>query len=60
VTVITYSPTRSTTRISTARYRGPVGLNPFRSHVSRRTDALVVGAAFLVILALVLWALFGG
>ena len=43
-----------------ARYRSGVGLNPFRSRVNRRTDALVVGAALVVIAALVLWAFFGG
>jgi hypothetical protein len=37
-----------------------MGFNPFRSRVSRTTDAIVVGVAFLVILVLVLWALFGG
>jgi len=43
-----------------ARYRSGVGLNPFRSRVNRRTDIIVVGAAFVVITVLVLWALFGG
>ena len=41
------------------RYRDRVGLNPFRSHVSRRTDFVVVGLALVVIAALVLWGLFG-
>jgi len=36
-----------------------VGFNPFRAHGARRTDLLIVAAAFLVILALVLWAVFG-
>jgi len=37
-----------------------VGLNPFRSRVNRRTDVIVVAAAFVVITALVVWAVFGG
>jgi hypothetical protein len=37
-----------------------VGLNPFRSRVERRTDVIVVVAALVVILALVVWGLFGG
>jgi hypothetical protein len=37
-----------------------VGLNPFRSQVSRRTDIVVVAAAFVVIAVLVIWAVFGG
>jgi len=37
-----------------------VGLNPFRSRVSRRTDIVVVAAAFVVIAGLLIWALFGG
>lgn len=36
-----------------------MGFNPFRSQVHRRTDALVVAVAFVVIAALVLWGLFG-
>jgi hypothetical protein len=36
-----------------------VGFNPFRTQVHRRTDALVVAVAFVVIAALVLWGLFG-
>jgi hypothetical protein len=36
-----------------------VGLNPFRSRVERRTDIVVVAVAFVVIVALVVWALFG-
>jgi hypothetical protein len=36
-----------------------VGYNPFRKRVKRRSDAVVVGAALLVIAALVLWAAFG-
>jgi hypothetical protein len=36
-----------------------VGFNPFRAHATRRTDLVIVGAAFVVIAALVLWAVFG-
>jgi hypothetical protein len=36
-----------------------VGFNPFRERVERRTDVIVVAAAFVVVLALVLWGLFG-
>jgi len=36
-----------------------VGLNPFRSRVSRRTDVVVVAAAFVVIAVLVVWAFVG-
>jgi len=42
------------------RYRGGVGLNPFRSRVERRTDIIVVVAALVVITVLVVWGLFGG
>lgn len=42
------------------RYRGGVGLNPFRSRVERRTDVVVVVVALVVIAALVVWGLFGG
>jgi hypothetical protein len=34
-----------------------VGYNPFRKRVARRTDAIVVAAAFVVILGLLAWAL---
>jgi hypothetical protein len=34
-----------------------VGYNPFRKRVARRTDVLVVLAAFLVIVGLLAWAL---
>jgi hypothetical protein len=34
-------------------------LNPFRTRVGRRTDIVVVIVAFVVIVALVVWALFG-
>ena len=37
-----------------------MGFNPFRSRVNRRTDIVIVIAAAVVILALVLWAVFGG
>jgi hypothetical protein len=36
-----------------------VGFNPFREHVQRRSDIAVVGVALVVIVALLLWALFG-
>jgi hypothetical protein len=36
-----------------------VGYNPFRPRVAHRGDLLIVVAALLVIVALVLWALFG-
>jgi hypothetical protein len=36
-----------------------VGFNPFRERVERRTDVLLVAAALVVVIALVLWALFG-
>jgi len=36
-----------------------VGLNPFRSQVNRRSDIVIVAVALVVVLALVLWGLFG-
>jgi hypothetical protein len=36
-----------------------VGFNPFRARAKRSTDLVVVAAAFVVIAALVLWAVFG-
>jgi hypothetical protein len=36
-----------------------VGFNPFRARAKRGTDLIVVAAAFVVIAALVLWAVFG-
>jgi hypothetical protein len=36
-----------------------VGFNPFRERVERRTDIVVVVAAFIVVTGLVLWAMFG-
>jgi hypothetical protein len=36
-----------------------VGFNPFREQVKRRSDILLVAAAFIVVIALVLWAVFG-
>jgi hypothetical protein len=36
-----------------------MGFNPFRARAKRSTDLLVVAAAFVVIAALVLWAVFG-
>jgi hypothetical protein len=35
-----------------------VGYNPFRKRVSRGTDIVVVGAALVVIIGLLVWALF--
>jgi hypothetical protein len=43
----------------TARYRDGVGFNPFRQQVKRRSDIVLVGVAFAVIVLLVLWAAFG-
>jgi hypothetical protein len=36
-----------------------VGFNPFRARAKRGTDIVIVAVAFVVIAALVLWALFG-
>jgi hypothetical protein len=36
-----------------------VGFNPFRSRVDRRTDIVVVIVAFVVIVALLVWAFLG-
>jgi chorismate synthase len=36
-----------------------VGFNPFREQVKHRSDIALVIAAFVVVIALVLWALFG-
>jgi hypothetical protein len=36
-----------------------VGFNPFREQVKHRSDILLVAAAFVVVIALVLWAVFG-
>jgi hypothetical protein len=36
-----------------------VGFNPFRAQVRRRSDIALVAAAFVVVVALVLWALLG-
>jgi hypothetical protein len=36
-----------------------VGFNPFREQVKHRSDIFFVAAAFIVVLALVAWALFG-
>ena len=41
-------------------YRGDMGFNPFREQVKRRSDIVLVAAAFVVVGALVAWALFGG
>jgi len=36
-----------------------VGYNPFRKRVKQRSDIVLVGAALLVIAALVVWAAVG-
>jgi hypothetical protein len=36
-----------------------VGFNPFREQVKHRSDIFLVAAALVVVVALVLWALFG-
>jgi hypothetical protein len=36
-----------------------VGFNPFRAHVARRGDVVIVVLAFAVIVALLAWAVFG-
>jgi hypothetical protein len=36
-----------------------VGFNPFRARAKRGTDLVIVAAAFVVIAALVLWAVLG-
>jgi hypothetical protein len=36
-----------------------VGFNPFRKQTQRRSDLLLVGAALVIVLGLVLWAVFG-
>jgi hypothetical protein len=36
-----------------------VGFNPFREQVKRRSDIVLVAAAFVVVIALVLWAVLG-
>jgi hypothetical protein len=36
-----------------------MGFNPFRAHAKRGTDVAIVAVAFVVIAALVLWAVFG-
>jgi preprotein translocase subunit SecE len=37
-----------------------VGFNPFREQTKRRSDIVLVVAAFAVVIALVLWAMLGG
>ena len=51
--------TRSASIPPSGRYRSGVGLNPFRAHVSRRSDLAVVIVALAVVVALVLWGFFG-
>ena len=41
------------------RYRWRVGFNPYRGRVARRTDLALVALALVVVVALVLWAVFG-
>jgi hypothetical protein len=36
-----------------------VGFNPFREQVKHRSDIALVLSAFAVVIALVLWAVFG-
>jgi len=36
-----------------------MGFNPTRKHVKRASDYAIVGGAFLIIAALVVWALLG-
>jgi hypothetical protein len=36
-----------------------VGFNPFREQVKHRSDIYLVAAAFVVVIVLVLWAVFG-
>ncbi len=43
-----------------AGYRGVMGFNPFREQVQRRSDIVLVVAAFVVVAALVAWAFLGG
>ena len=38
---------------------GPVGFDPQRAHKRSPIDYVIVAAAFVVVLGLVLWALFG-
>ncbi len=41
------------------RYRSCVGFNPFREQVKHRSDIVLVAAAFVVVIVLVAWGLFG-
>jgi hypothetical protein len=41
------------------RYRLCVGFNPYRPSAKRRSDIVLVLAAFMVVIALVAWAAFG-
>ncbi len=36
-----------------------MGFNPFREQVKHRSDIFLVAAAFIVVIALVLWAFLG-
>jgi hypothetical protein len=41
----------------TDRYRGAVGFNPFRAQTKRRSDIVLVVAAFVVIALLLVWVM---
>jgi hypothetical protein len=56
---VTTPSARSTRRFGIGRYRSGVGLNPFRSQAKRSSDVVIVAVALAVVLALVLWAMFG-
>ena len=49
---------RASRPAGTWRYRTRVGFNPYRTRVKRRTDLLIVAAAFVVIAVLLGWAFF--
>jgi hypothetical protein len=38
------------------RYRTRVGFNPFRKQARRGSDVVIVVAAFVIVVALVVWA----
>ena len=47
-------------RVVPPGYRGGMGFNPFREQVQRRSDIVLLVAAFVVVGAVVAWAFFGG
>jgi hypothetical protein len=49
--------TRTRADVEAGGYRDGVGYNPYRKRVRRRSDVVFVGAALVVALALVLWAM---